>query len=208
MKTRGVFRECSTDRGHTSAPIAKRDCTCPLSRGDFLLPNLIPSSHLYMNKYYFIFLIWLLPVYFLFQSGYQVYTYFGIQVTYNEGESYVANVIDFDVKQIAAQTNGYVVLQFTPSSGETIEQQLSLPVQFAQVIMDSEVIPIRYKEDSAKPIVIIAIYDLQKQVVRVNIAVTLIGLVTTIIISFFASRYARRKIKTGDEKMEIERIDG
>ena len=110
-----------------------------------------------MNKYNFIFLIWLLPVYFIFQSGYQVYTYFGIQTTYNEGISYVAKVTDFDVKQIAAQTNGYVVLQFTPSDGETIEQKLSLPVQFAQVIMDSEVIPIRYKVDSAKPIVIIAV---------------------------------------------------
>jgi hypothetical protein len=160
-----------------------------------------------MNKYYFIFLIWLLPVYFLFQSGYQVYTYFGIQSTYDEGESYVAKVTDFDVKQIAAQTNGYVVLQFTPADGETIEQQLSLPVQFAQVIMDSEIIPIRYKEDSAKPIVIIAVYDLQKQVVRVNIAVTLIGLIATIIVSFFASRYALRKIKTGDEEMVIERVD-
>lgn len=160
-----------------------------------------------MNKYYFIFLIWLLPAYFLFQSGYQVYTYFGIQSTYNEGESYVAKVTDFDVKQIAAQTNGYVVLQFTPADGETIEQQLSLPVQFAQVIMDSEIIPIRYKEDSAKPIVIIAVYDLQKQVVRVNIAVTLIGLIATIIVSFFANRYARKKIKTGDEKMVIERVD-
>ncbi|MDZ7720843.1 MAG: hypothetical protein U5K72_18635 [Balneolaceae bacterium] len=160
-----------------------------------------------MNKYYFIFLIWLLPVYFLFQSGYQVYTYFGIQSTYNNGESYVAKVTDFDVKQIAAQTNGYVVLQFTPADGETIEQQLSLPVQFAQVIMNSEVIPIRYKKDSPKPIVMMAVYDLQKQVVRVNIAVTLIGLITTLILSFFASRYARRKIKTGDEEMVIERVD-
>jgi len=160
-----------------------------------------------MNKYYFIYLIWLLPLYFLFQSGYQVYTYFGIQTTFNEGESYVAKVTDFDVKQIAAQTNGYVVLRFTPSDGKTIERQLSLPVQFAQVIMDSEVIPIRYKKDSAKQIVIIAIYDLQKQVVRVNIAVTLIGLIATIIVSYFASRYARKKIQTGDEKMIIERVD-
>ena len=160
-----------------------------------------------MNKYYFIFLIWLLPAYFLFQSGYQVYTYLGIVSTYNDGTSYVAKVTEFDVKQIAAQTNGYVVLQFNTSEGKTVERQLSLPVQFAQVIMDSEVIPIRYKEDSAKPIVMMPVFELQKKVIRVNLAVTFIGLIATIIVSLFASRYANRKIKDGDEKLEIERID-
>lgn len=160
-----------------------------------------------MNKYYFIFLIWLLPAYFLFQCGYQVYTYFGIQETYDNGTSYVARVTDFDVKQIAAQTSGYVVLNFETSEGETIEQKLSLEVQFAQVIMDSEVIPVRYKEDSFQPIVMMPVFDLQKKVIRVNIAVTLIGLIATIIVSFFASRYALRRIKTGDEEMIIERVD-
>lgn len=160
-----------------------------------------------MNKYYFIFLIWLLPAYFLFQCGYQVYTYFGIQETYDDGTSYVANVTDFDIEQIAAQTNGYVVLKFDTEDGETIEQKLSLEVQFAQVIMDSEVIPIRYKADSFKPIVVMSFFDLQKKVIRVNIAVTLIGLIATIIVSFFASRYALRKIKIGDEEMIIERLD-
>ena len=160
-----------------------------------------------MNKYYFIFLIWLLPVYFLLQCGYQVYTYLGIQDTYDNGTSYVSHVTDFDVKQIAAQTSGYVVLKFEIEGGETIEEKLSLEVQFAQVIMDSEVIPVRYKEDSAKPIVIMPIFDLQKKVIRVNVVVTLIGLIATIIVSFFASRYALRKIKYGDEEMIIERVD-
>lgn len=160
-----------------------------------------------MNKYYFIFLTWLLPVYFLLQSGYQVYTYFGIITTYNDGTSYVAKVTDFDVKQIAAQTNGYVVLRFTTEDDETIERQLSLPVQFAQVIMDSEIIPIRYKEDSTKSIVMIPVYELQKKVIRVNIAVTGIGLIATLILSFFASRYAVQKIRDGDEELEIERVD-
>ena len=160
-----------------------------------------------MNNYYLTFLIWLLPLYFIFQSGYQIYTYFGIVSTYDEGSSYVAMVTDFDVKQIAAQTNGYVVLRFTTSEGEEIERQLSLPVQFAQVIMDSEVIPIRYKENSAKQIVMIPVYKLQKKVIRVNIAVTAIGLLVTLIIAFFATKYALRKIRNGDEKLEIERVD-
>lgn len=160
-----------------------------------------------MNKYSFIFLVWLLPLYFLFQCGYQVYTYYGIQNTFNNGESYVATVTDFDIKQIAAQTSGYVVLKFDTNDGKTVEKKLSLEVQSAQVIMDSEVIPIRFKEDSFQPIVIIPIFDLQKKVIRVNLAVTGIGLIATIILSFYASRYARRKIRDGEEKLEIEIVD-
>lgn len=160
-----------------------------------------------MNKYYFIFLIWLLPAYFVFQGAYQLLTYNGIQSTYAEGDSYVASVIDFDVKQIAAQTNGYVVLNFTTSEGEEIEEQLALSVQMAQVIMDSELIPIRYKADSYNPIVIMATYDLHLTVIKVNIAVMVIGLIVTLLISIWASRFALNRIRDGEEVLEIERVD-
>ena len=160
-----------------------------------------------MNKYYFIFLIWLLPIYFLFQGGYQVLAYYGIHNTYDQGESYIASVTDFDVKQIAAQTNGYVVLKFTTSDGLTIEEKLALPVQFAQVIMQSELIPIRYLENSFNPIVIMPVYELQQSVIKVNIGVTSIGAMATLLISFFASKFAFRRIRDGEESLEFERVD-
>lgn len=160
-----------------------------------------------MNKYRFIFFIWLLPAYFLYQLGYQSTTYFSLQDTYENGDSYIAEVTDFDVKQIAAQTNGYVVLKFTTDSDKVIEEQLSLPVQMAQVIMESELIPIRYRADSFKPIVMMPVYDLQQSVIKVNLGVTGIGFIVTIIIALFASRYANRKLRDGDEALEIERID-
>ncbi len=157
-----------------------------------------------MNKYHFIFLIWLLPLYFLFQGGYQVLAYYGVQSTFNTGESYVASVTDFDVKQIAAQTNGYVVLNFTTAEGVTIERQLGLPVQFAQVIMESEVIPIRYSENSFRPIVMMPVYELQRNVIRVNIAVTSFGFLATLIVAWYSSKFARRRIREGEETLEIE----
>ncbi|TVQ05886.1 MAG: hypothetical protein EA359_02140 [Balneolaceae bacterium] len=160
-----------------------------------------------MNKYHFIFLIWLLPVYFMMQGGYQVFSYYGIQATYNEGNSYIASVIDFDVKQIAAQTNGYVVLGFTTENGENINERLALPVQFAQVIMESELIPVRYLESSFSPIVMMPVYELQQNVIRVNIAVTSFGLIVTIVISLIASRFARRRIRDGEEILSIENLD-
>ncbi|MCC5905902.1 MAG: hypothetical protein JJU13_06850 [Balneolaceae bacterium] len=160
-----------------------------------------------MNKYHFIFLTWLLPLYFLFQGGYQVLSYFGVQSTYSTGESYVASVTDFDVKQIAAQTNGYVVLNFTTADGKIIEQQLGLPVQFAQVIMESEVIPIRYSESSFSPIVMMPIYELQRNVIRVNIGVTSFGFLATLLVSWYASRFAMRRIRDGEETLEIEMME-
>jgi hypothetical protein len=160
-----------------------------------------------MNKYHLIFMIWLLPVYFLMQGGYQVFSYYGIQSTYNYGNSYIASVTDFDVKQIAAQTNGYVELDFTTEGGENIRERLALPVQFAQVIMESELIPVRYLESSFSPIVMMPVYELQQNVIRVNIAVTSFGLIVTIVISLFASRFARRRITLGEETLDIERLD-
>ncbi len=159
-----------------------------------------------MNKYHFIFLIWLLPFYFLAQGSYQVFSYFGIQATYHEGSSYIASVIDFDVKQIAAQTNGYVVLSFTTESGENIRERLGLPVQFAQVIMESELIPVRYLKTSFSPIVMMPVYELQQNVIRVNIAVTAFGFLVTVVIAAFASKFARRRMRDGEEVLEIERI--
>jgi len=160
-----------------------------------------------MNKYKYLHLLWLIPVYFLLQFSYQVMNYQGIKSTYENGDSYIASVVDFEVKQIAAQTNGYVVIRFTDQNGETIQEQLSLPVQFAQVIMDTELIPLRYDPSSFRPIVLIPIFELQKDVLLVNIAVTLIGLLATVILSVYASKFANRKIKHGDEKVEYERID-
>jgi hypothetical protein len=160
-----------------------------------------------MNKYKYLHLVWLIPIYFLLQFGYQGMNYRGIQSTYENGSSHIASVVDFDVKQIAAQTNGYVVLRFTDQQGETIQRQLSLPVQFAQVIMDSELIPLRYDPTSFRPIVLIPVYELQQDVLLVNIAVTLIGFLATVILSVYASKYANRKVRDGDQKVEYERID-
>jgi len=160
-----------------------------------------------MNKYYFLYLIWLLPGYFLFHGSYQVLTYNGLSNTYVNGESYVASVIDFEIKQIAAQTNGYVVLRFDTAEGERVQEQLALPVQMAQVIMESELIPVRYNESSFNPIVIMPVYDLQRSVVSVNMAVSGIGLVVTIIVAGFVMRFANNRIKNGEDEFEIERID-
>lgn len=160
-----------------------------------------------MNKFHLIYLAWLLPLYFLAMHTYQWITLNGAERTYEEGESYVADVIDFDVKQIAAQTSGYIVLAFDTIEGEEIEQRLSLSVQMAQVISDSERIPIRYLSDSPQDIVIMSTYSLQRNVIRVNLAVTMIGLITGLIIAYYASRYARRRIRDGEPTLRIERTD-
>lgn len=160
-----------------------------------------------MNKYYFFYLFWLLPLYFLLMSLYQGLIYRGINDTYNSGSSYVSDVLDFDVKQIAAQTSGYVILTFETDEGHIIEEQLSLSVQMAQAIMNTDRIPVRYQPDSFREIVIVSTYDLQRNVIRINLVVTFIGFIATSVIGFFTTRYARRKIRDGEDEMIIERLD-
>ena len=76
--------------------------------------------------------------------------------------SIAADVTDFDIKQIAAQSNGYVVITFPLPDGNQTERKLSLSIQMAQRIIDTQVIPIRYLEESWQPIVMIPTYELQK----------------------------------------------
>src|SRR5690625_7964051 len=85
-----------------------------------------------MTKFHYIYLIWLLPLYFLLMGGYQLMVLRGIDYTYNTGESYVADVLEFDIKQIGAQTNGYLVLTFDMGSDGVIRERMSLPLQMAQ----------------------------------------------------------------------------
>lgn len=160
-----------------------------------------------MKRYHFLHLTWLLPAYFLLMHLHQWSILGGIDRTFEEGQSYVADVLDFDVKQIAAQTSGYVVLSFDTAGGETVTEQLSLSVQMAQVIMDSERIPVRYLESSQRPIVIVSTYSLQRTVVRVNLAVTFMGLAATLLLALYASRFAMRRIRRGDTVLQILRSD-
>ncbi|MEX2600262.1 MAG: hypothetical protein WD355_01360 [Balneolaceae bacterium] len=159
------------------------------------------------NKQRFLYLLWLLPVYFAGMSAYQVAVYKGITETFQEGEEYSASVTDFDVKQIAAQTSGYVDLLFRTDAEETIEQRLSLSVQTAQVVMEYESIPVMYKPESFRQIVIIPSYELQKKMIRYNLAILGFGLIVTILIAIGATRYANRRIREGAKPWVIERLD-
>lgn len=140
-------------------------------------------------------------------SVYQLMVYRGIHETYDSGESYMAEVIDFDVKQIAAQTNAYVILRFTTDNDTVIQEQLSFPVQMAQVISESELIPIRYKAGSFREILILPSYTLQQNIILFNLGISAFGFLATLAISIWATRYANRKIRYGEEELIIERTD-
>lgn len=128
----------------------------------------------------------------------------GLQETYNQGESLIASVVDFDIKQIAAQTNGYVDLSFTPSDGELREQRLTLSVQMAASIMESEVVPIRFLETSFEPIVMTATYPLHRRVVLTNMAMLGLGFLGVLFLSVFVSRYISKRLQIGKKEIIFE----
>jgi hypothetical protein len=127
--------------------------------------------------------------------------------TYDEGVSIAADVLDFDIKQIAAQSNGYVVIEFIDPDGVKQTRKLSLSVQMAQRIIDTAVIPIRYYENSFQDIVMIPMYDLQKSTSLSNFGVAFLGFGFLVFVSVIATRYANKRIKNGDESFTIERVD-
>ncbi|HAC15969.1 MAG TPA: hypothetical protein DCE78_08510 [Bacteroidetes bacterium] len=138
--------------------------------------------------------VWLLPLYLAYQLTYQTRVLFSMQDTYENGESVIADVIDFRIKQIAAQTNGYVVLRFTTADGATTEQRLSLPVQLAAPIQNSAKINIRYIKDNFQNIVMTPTFRFHRNMVIVNIGVLTVSTLITFLIAIWGAGIARKRL--------------
>lgn len=150
--------------------------------------------------------IWLLPIYLTYQLVYQSQVLFSLQQTYNTGEQIVATVEDFRIKQIASQTNGYVVLNFTTADGENINRRLSLPVQLAAPIQNMALINIRYRHGVNQEIVMTPNYRFHRNMVIMNIGILVISALITVLISCKVTTFANKKIADPDEP-QFQRVD-
>ena len=162
---------------------------------------------MWTSKYKLIYLIWLLPAYLLFLTIHQLSVYYAIADTYQSGTSYTAEVLEFDIKQIAAQTNGYVILEFETRSGETVRRKLTLPVELAGMISDLSRIPVRYREGAFQEIVMMPSYDEHRRMVLSNTVMAFLGLLIALGVAWVSHRYAGRKLAEGDQTLVIERIE-
>lgn len=152
------------------------------------------------------YLVWILPAYMCFIFIQQVLVYKGTIETFENGTTYMAEVTDFDIKQIAAQSNGYVDIRFEKEDS-VIERRLSLSVQMAQNYIEESIIPIRYHKKSFQDIVLTNTYDIQKSTTLINMGVAFIAFGATFIIALFVQRYVNRKLVFDDSKFDIERVD-
>ena len=152
-----------------------------------------------------LYFFWILPLYMGFITMQQIAVHFGTLQTYERGVSIAADVTDFDIKQIAAQSNGYVVITFPLPDGNQTERKLSLSIQMAQRIIDTQVIPIRYLEESWQPIVMIPTYELQKSTSFLNSIIAFIGFIITITAAIFATKYIHTS-KQENTDIQIERV--
>lgn len=150
--------------------------------------------------------IWLLPLYVGYQLAYQVNVMYSLHNTYTTGEIIAARVTDFRIKQIAAQTNGFIVLEFTDQAGNHENRLLSLPVQMAAPLMHFGMLDIRYKPSNSHDIVITATYQIHRNMVVVNIAVLTLSFLAVLMIAVWATRLANRRIVQPDDPVFV-RVD-
>ncbi|MCH8566670.1 MAG: hypothetical protein LAT67_00345 [Balneolales bacterium] len=141
---------------------------------------------------------WLIPLFLLALLVQQISVLNGITITYDEGETVQAFITDFRIKQIAAQTNGYVDLMFFDASGEQVRERLSLHAQHASRLIGSNEVEIRYLPGTTYDIVITKTYEYHRNTVLINLAVILFSMVITVGISIWASRYATGRNNTGE----------
>lgn len=161
-----------------------------------------------MSKYRLLSLYWLIPSFLLFLVIQQFSVYSGAKTTYESGDVYEAQIIDFDMKQIAAQSNGYVVIEFTTNSGQKIERRMTLSIQMGQQVMQSSVLALSYKKDAYPEIVLHATYALQVKTSLFNAGVAFIGLIVTLIAGVYVQKFSNRKSENeAIDDFNIERVD-
>lgn len=160
-----------------------------------------------MSKYKYLYLTWLLPAVFLFLTLHQGFVYYGITDTYENGTSYTAEVVEFELKKIAAQTNGYIILRFKTNENQEIERKLSLPVEMAGGLQDIRVVPIRYQPDAMQEIVLMPTFETQKNLIWTNALMAGVALLLTFFIGLAAHRFANQKLSEPNEELIFERID-
>ena len=113
-----------------------------------------------------------------------------------------------EVKQIAAQSNGYVIIAFETNSGSKIERKMTLSIQMAQQLMQSSTVDLSYKKGAYPEIVLHPTYELQVKTSLFNGAVAFIGLIVTIIAGVYVQKYSNKRSadETADD-FTIERVD-
>ena len=111
------------------------------------------------------------------------------------------------MKQIAAQSNGFVIFKFTTPEDDVITKKMTLTIQMAQQIMKVSEIPIRYRKGGYPEIVLEPTYDIQYATSLYNMWVAIAALISTIIAALMIQRFSNAKSKTGTEVLHLERID-
>ena len=113
-----------------------------------------------------------------------------------------------EVKQIAAQSNGYIVIAFETNSGTRIERKMTLSIQMAQKLLESSKVKLSYRKGGYPEIVLLPTYELQVKTSLFNGAVAFLGLIVTLIAGVRVQKYINRKSadETGDD-FNIERVD-
>lgn len=161
-----------------------------------------------MSKYRLLAFYWLIPAYLIFLVGQQTFVYVGAKTTFEEGTQYEAEILDMEIKQIAAQSNGYVIIGFDTNSGTRIERKMTISIQMAQKIMGVAKFDISYKKGSYPEIVLHPTYELQVKTSMFNAAVAFLGLIVALIAGIYVQKFSNRKSadETADD-FNIERVD-
>ena len=141
-------------------------------------------------------LTWIIPAYLIFLSYYETSTWLGIRSTNQYGEPLVAQVIDLTIKNLQAQSNGRIEIEFVDSKGLNHSKKMSLPVQLAAQLQTYAVIPIRYLEDSSQEVVFVPTAEFHSNMVLMNMAICYIGALFTIWVGIRINKFIFKQSKT------------
>lgn len=160
-----------------------------------------------MSKYRLLSLIWLIPLWLGVLTIQQLMVYFGAENTFENGQVLSAQVEQLEIKQIAAQSNGYIVIRFITNEGKEIRQKKTLSIQMAQELLELSVVPIYYLEGGYPEVVMLPTYEIQRKTSLFNASVALIGFLAMVAASVKVQRYSNQRSLEKDDTVMVERVD-
>lgn len=136
----------------------------------------------------FLLLLWLIPTYLVGLGIHQILTLNQLDEIFSKGQELDASIYDFDIKQIAAQTNGYVILSFMTPDGEQHRKKLALTVQIAAKFINKAIVPIRFLPNVGSEVVMEPTFSLQRKIILVNIVILFSSAVVLVFIVAMVSK--------------------
>jgi hypothetical protein len=121
--------------------------------------------------------LWIVPVILFGLMVHQAWVVYSVTQTWNDGKAATAEIVDYEMKEMAAQTHGIMTLRIPLPDGHSIEETLSMPAMLATQVRNTEQLEVRVRPGRSQQIVVAELMRTQRRMAMINVIIAGLGAV-------------------------------